>query len=988
MSASATPADHEVRERFINELETSFFLEAGAGSGKTSVIVSRVVNLVQHGCPLPQIVAITFTEKAAGELRERIREELALAGMSGALRAVDAAPIQTIHAFAANILREHALEAGLDPDFRVLDQLQADLRFAQSWRRWLWSADAPQEALQRALDLGLELRDLQLAAEQLSRSRDLTSDSPPPERGDAESGYQRERDGALAELAAALQAFIEQDAARRRREGALSYDDLLLEARDLLVRSAETRQALRARYRTILIDEFQDTDPLQAQIALLLSAEPDTDDWTKARPGPGRLVLAGDPKQSIYRFRRADIDVYEQVRSIFESSPETCALARLSVNFRARPRLIDWHNRTLPALLTANPDHPRAQARWMATVANREEPGVGVAMIPTERSFSRATDARAAEAKLVANLITHMQQPDALLGSLPDGSETWPPQYRDIAVLIRTRTGADLYTAALDRAGIPYHFDSGQGFYQRPEIRAVAHLLQALDDPTDEVAAVATLKSPIAAASDAELYQLRDALDGEPLTLNPERLPEAYDGRLRAPIEALAELRCDLRRFGLPELIDHVIRASGLLPVQAVGVRPAVMRQRQANLRMLVQRAAQFVDHNEDGLRPFVRWLSQRGARNLPESESPTTEADDDAVRILTIHQAKGLEFPIVILPKLQDQPAFGSDFIIDRPNNRVEFKLGDDDAPFRSSGYAGALQRDRVYADAEARRMLYVAATRARDWLILTSFTADSMAGRDSFHTYLDEAAPHWLTRGADPDALVFSPGTFDAAPTPRPELRLPPYEQLSQEWTDRHAAAIEAGQREIEQTTPSSLDHEREFELADAATDQSDIDDHAIDPLDFGSAVHESLEVSDFTDLELSLQRTHRICRRRHISPEHVATHIERALQSKLMQRAANADVIHRELPLTTISSANQRTTITEGVADLLFSEQGRWVLVDYKSDGTMSVDRLDAYNRQVQRYASMLSDVGIDVDEAYILRTATGESMLVPLTDEDAS
>ena len=281
----STPADQAVRERIINELDTSFFLEAGAGSGKTSVIVARVVNLVRNGRSLDEIVAITFTEKAAGELRERIRAELSAAGLHEALRDVDAAQIQTIHAFAANILRERSLDAGLDPDFNVLDQLQADLRFAQSWRSWLWSNDAPQQTLQRALDLGLQLRDLQLAAEQLARNRDLTGAHSNVQPSEEVPEDQRERDIALSDLTDALREFIEQDANQRRSDGVLSYDDLLLEARDLLVRSKAARVDLRSRYRTILVDEFQDTDPLQAQIALLLAADPDTDDWTP-RPLP------------------------------------------------------------------------------------------------------------------------------------------------------------------------------------------------------------------------------------------------------------------------------------------------------------------------------------------------------------------------------------------------------------------------------------------------------------------------------------------------------------------------------------------------------------------------------------------------------------------------------------------------------------------------------------------------------------------------------
>ncbi|MCY3733730.1 MAG: UvrD-helicase domain-containing protein, partial [Chloroflexi bacterium] len=558
-----------MRERFVNELSTSFFLEAGAGSGKTSVIVARVVNLVRNGQPLSEIVAITFTEKAAGELRERIRSELALAGLHDALRDVDAAHIQTIHAFASDILRTRALDAGLDPDFRVLDQLQADLRFAQSWRTWLWSGSAPQQPLQRILDLGLELRDLQFAAEQLSRHRDLHGPGPIGESEDDLALDQRERDAALADLGDALRDFIEQDAAQRRAEGVLTYDDLLLEARNLLVRSPEARHDLRNRFRAILIDEFQDTDPLQAQIALLLASEPDTDDWTQARPGPGRLVLAGDPKQSIYRFRRADIDIYEQVRDIFRAAPETCATASLTVNFRARPQLIEWQNSVLAGVLKPNRDYPRAQARWEPTVPDRQERGPAVAVVPSNRTYDRAPEARTAEARLVANLISHIHEAASALGQLSDGEGQRTPQYRDIAMLVRTRTGADLYTAALDQAGIPYHFDSGQGFYQQPEIRAVAHLLQALDDPTDQAAAVAVLKSPLVAASDDELIQLRHTLGDRPILLDDQLLPDDYAGRLREPIADLASLRRYLRSLSLPELIDHVIRASGLLLAQA-----------------------------------------------------------------------------------------------------------------------------------------------------------------------------------------------------------------------------------------------------------------------------------------------------------------------------------------------------------------------------------------------------------------------------------
>ncbi len=989
------PADQDVRERIVNDLNTSFFLEAGAGSGKTSVIVARVVNLVRHGRSLREIVAITFTEKAAAELRERIRAELGQAGLKHALRDVDAAPIQTIHAFAAQMLRERALDAELDPDVLVLDQLQADLRFAQSWRTWLWSDASPQSELQRALELGLNLRELQYAAEQLSRHRDLNGADAESEQAEEASDEQRARNDVLARLMPSLRDFVQRDADQRRRDGVLTYDDLLLEARDLLVRSSAARRALRERWRAILIDEFQDTDPLQAQIALLLAAESETDDWTEAQPGPGRLVLAGDPKQSIYRFRRADIDIYEQVRELFASATETADVVGLTVNFRARPQLSRWQNRALAGVVKSDTEFPRAQARWTPSVAHRSSPRVAepaVAVISSQREFDRVGEARQAEASVIANLIAHMRDGASALGQLDsvDGDQgVRPPEYRDIAILVRTRAGADLYTAALDVVGIPYHFDSGQGFYRQLEIREVAQLLRALDDPTDDVSAVAVLKSRLVAASDDELAELRAALGSGPIALRADLIPDAYDGRLRDPILALAALRDDVRSLSLPELVDHVIRASGLMLAQGVGVRPEIMRQRQASLRMLVQRAAQFSEHS-DSLRPFVRWLSQRGVRNLPESESPTTEADDDAVRVLTIHQAKGLEFPIVILPKLQDQPGRGADVVVDRQRDRLEFQLGDERAPFRTAGYQRALRRERVYADAEARRMLYVAATRARDWLLLTSFPAESMSRGESFHTYLEEAVPHWLTRDADRDAQVLHPRAFDAAAPSRPQLRQVSVEELDdlrERWRERRRESLRRGVRAIETRTPSAHVEAKPSESSALDRDLAG-DEPSFDPLDFGQAVHEALEAADFSDLERTQRRAVRICEVRHAPTEEVLAHVERALHSDLLRRASQAAALHRELPLTTIANVDEQTTITEGVADLLFLDQSGWVLVDYKSDASIPSERLVAYQRQLRLYAAMLAAAGIEVAEAHLLLTATGESINAALDSDAAS
>ncbi len=1073
MSDDAPPVDDDVRQRIIHELDTSFFLEAGAGTGKTSVLVSRVVEMARHGLSLKRIVAITFTEKAASELRERIRRELARAGLAEAVREVEAAQISTVHAFAAMLLRECALDARLDPNFRVLDQLQTDLRFRQSWRAWLWSdaGASAQTAIQRALSLGLELQDLQAAAEHMTRNRDLdpvpASEEPtnlddeleraeqeaekivaacrrhspsnssaaerilahlrrcretePNELGprlaaldvrgapaahnpdraairerwfalrDWRDGLlSRIRDNTLAELTAALRELVIEDAAQRRQQGVLSYDDLLLEARDLLVQHPGARRALRKRFDSILVDEFQDTDPLQAEIVLLLTAREDTANWREAEPGPGRLVLVGDPKQSVYRFRRADIDTYEEVRELFrrasETAPGTAAIERLRVNFRARPNLADWQNRSLSAVLSSDPAYPRAQASFQPIEPHRQDSGGGVVSIVSRSEYPRVDAARKDEGELTARLIAHLIEGRSELGRISSDDAARPPALREIAILIRTRTGISHYTDALNNAGIPYHFDSGQGFYQRPEIRAAAHLLQALDDPTDEVAALAVLKSPLVAASDQELFEFvhADQRSRAALLLDPVTIPSAYDGRLRDRIEELAHLRISVRDLPLPQIVEHVIRRSGLLEAQMLS--GADSAERQANLRMLVQRASDFANSEADTLRPFVRWLSQRQGRNLPESESPTSEADDDAVRILTIHQAKGLEFPIVILPKLSDRPFGGTRFIVDRPNGRAAYRLGRD-TQFATPGIGEAERRDEAYADAEARRMLYVACTRARDWLILTSFQAQTMGNSDSFRGFLDEAAPGWQLRGADPAIQVFAPEQFDAIHAP-PQSEAPvAHAELTQQWRRLREDALVKGDPRTVARTPSGLADDLAKWTRESPGEELDESDAGLpprsDPLAIGTAIHAAMELAHFDDHALTEERTRRICAAHGIPPHEVLAHVRRALASELIERARSADEVHRELPLTTIQSDDtDTTTITEGIADLLFRKSDRWVLVDYKSDHELRADRLRGYEAQLQTYAQMLHSVGITVSEAWLLRTATSETIQIQL------
>ena len=1104
--APRQPADADIRRRVVHELDTSFFLEAGAGAGKTRVMVERVIETVRQGkAELREIVAITFTEKAAGELRARIRRGLAdelkdapnpqeRDRLRTAQEQVDVAQIGTIHAFASSLLRERPFEAKLDPYFSVLDQLGQTLDFRDAWDEWIWSGRdrSHTSALEEMLSHGLQVSHIQDAAELVGRYRDLNppsfgaevpdpaatldqwiadaqrtaaaylrvEDSPEAhnritallqglddlrggERDDEDADalarrmalfaadpairpprkYKRNaearelwddaaddrnefadavRSTALHRLLRALTDFVTWHADRRRAAGKLSFDDLLLYARNLIRDHPRARQHFRRRFKTLLIDEFQDTDPLQSELVLLLAAAEDTDDWRAAQPAPGKLFVVGDPKQSIYRFRRADIRIYQQVQRIFEQAAKDdagAAVERLGVNFRSRPDLVGWANDAFPQILHTDPEHQGAQADYGKPIAaHREGDGPGVVVINGGDVFERVALAREAEADLLVRLIHDLTENRAGFGQLPcencdacqrkqSCAAPRPPRMGDIAVLVRTRTAIDTYTKAFDQHAIPYHLDSGRGFFTRPEIHDFANILMAVDDPTDEVAVMSALKTPLASASDQELfdyvYARNDPNRRARFTLDENAMPDEYDGPLRDGFEQLRSLRDGLRDRSLPQFIDFVLHKSGLLEAQfAHGIHGA---ERAANLQMLVHRAAEFAAAAEDSLRPFVQWIAQRRDQDLSEAESATSEAVEQVVRILTIHQAKGLEFPIVIVPKLGDGRRDTTQLMVDRENDTFEIQVGPSNAGFHTPGFD--LDRERTHAEAEFRRLLYVAATRAEDWLILPHFLAQSRA-ESTFAAFLEEPL-----QTADPDHVIeLSPDQFDAFEPPTPEPAPVAHQAITEAWQSRRAATLETGRVNIITRAPSQHggDAEKEAEREDAAADDDDDDTAPAEyipsassrdqALQRGDAIHRALALADLNDPARTDNIARRVADEYKLDPTDFAAEIHRALSTNLLRRAARADQRHFELPLVqAVNSANgaeaAQVTITEGVADLVFHEPDGWIVVDFKSDRSRDRERDRRYKEQVRTYAAMLTAAGQPVKEAWLLYTHTG-------------
>jgi ATP-dependent exoDNAse (exonuclease V) beta subunit len=559
-------SDQGARDRIETELERNLCVEAAAGTGKTTVLVNRVVNLLATGkVNVDELVVITFTEKAAAELSTRVRDRLEAEAkrslgverdrLEAAARDLYRAHIETIHSFATALLRERPVEAKLDPLFEVLEGLADSLDFDAAYERFQDELLAqPLPELERALRRGIGLSELREACEHLNEHRYLLALRPPAPVPDdvagtvarlraiadelrnllarcqppgddkaipvierigewvdrlgaedlatqermlirggpkayASSGTAgnwggakprikelretydelvsdtglRLRSNALLGLLPHIESFVNAYEQRRRLAGTAGFDDLLFWARDLLRDSRAAREYFRRRFRAVLIDEFQDTDPVQAELALLLTSDDEpSEDWRQLRPGPRRLTVVGDPKQSIYRFRRADIAVYELVRD----GPLAGGAERISTNFRSNRRMLKALNTVFDKLLQAVPGLQPGNVALEHPPAGPDAKRPPVVLIEG-RLEGGADELRASEARALTGLLHKLREERWEIRDPRNDDEWRACRWGDMAILMPARTGLEIYEEALAGAGIPYRHEGSRDFFQR-----------------------------------------------------------------------------------------------------------------------------------------------------------------------------------------------------------------------------------------------------------------------------------------------------------------------------------------------------------------------------------------------------------------------------------------------------------------------------------------------------------------------------------------
>lgn len=1072
MTAADLLPDRDARRRASQALDETVFVSAGAGAGKTRVLVDRICALVTTDAepvPMRSVAAVTFTEKAAAEMRDRVRAELSrrvhdpdevvARRARDALDELDLAAIGTLHSFARRLLTENPIEARLPPVIRPLDEVASGVRSERWWseiRTRLLEEPSTGHAMQVLLasgvgldalrevtmrlqsdwdlvqdrcattppvvDLRLDLDPLRSALDALLRRAEDECDDPEDRlkhRISSHAGWfadieravddlerlrmLRDRPGlrrvgstkhwhdvdavraaerevfstaaaacdtlvhaALAVVVAAVAAAVLAEADQRRRDGDLQFQDLLVQARTMLRDSPEARQAAHRRYRRLLLDEFQDTDPLQIEIAVRIAAGAagGAPDWRECPVPAGALFVVGDPKQSIYRFRRADIATFMEAEDHLAASGP----AVLSTNFRSHPQVLAWVNHCFGRLIAREPggqpgyEPLQPDPDRVAFHADEDDPRVRVVAVDPVPGKPSADELRAHEARHVAAAVA------ALLHERPAVEHRAGDQWQsreltpaDVCVLVPARTALEPLERELDRLNVPYRTEASSLVYRSDEVRDLLLTARAVDDPTDRLALVAALRTPLFGCGDDDLVSWRAG--GGSFAVHA-RTPEGVE-ETHPVAEALAFLRPLARRrsqMSPSELLATIVADRQALEVATVPSDSPRYRETWRRLRYVVDQARAWSEAEHGSLRDFLDWARRQAEEEERANEIVLPERDVDAIRILTIHAAKGLEFPVVVLSGLASEPKTDPGRLVWPVTGPPEVSLRADSA--RSAGWDEAADHEKRMLHLEALRLLYVAATRAESRLVVSLARKQREGG--------PPADPMRMTRAEL--LATASQGAAHVEPARRPEDVEPLDSRDSpvsppmpwEEWVGVRTRARDAARRrEADSATdiakggaplpegleipPGLLKEPRDLELPAWLKGRYGA---AV-----GRAVHATLQTVELStgDGLDGIADAQALAEGVTDRAGAVRALARSGWQAPSVRRAADREH-HKETYVGTTVGGQ----LVEGYIDLLYrDDDGSLVVIDYKTDADPAPQTVQAYRTQLAVYARALAD-----------------------------
>ena len=1064
-------------QKKAHDLNRHISVTAGAGSGKTAVLVHRYLKiLLDEGLPPNQVVAITFTEKAAAELKQRIVNEVNArlqaephnTRLEQIRTGMLSAQISTIHAFCSQILREYPVEAGVDAGFSVLQEIhqrlilretinstlreiaerpdedetreqlvnllrifgktrlgeyleelinqrevvdrlinhlycQTDSEVLEGWHKFVQSQltqsltnQFPIENWLRCLNKVLKVakgknkRKVQELTNQVQPDMELQEVAPflteiapliVTQGGTISKqnllGRNTKTDAIEEEIDFLVRAanhllsfptFTDDDKLLicvtrllidvydevqnayeecKRQTGQLDFADLQIKVRNLLQQKASIREQLVERYPYIMVDEYQDTDHLQYEILkpLILDFE------------SGNLFIVGDQNQSIYRFRGADVQVFDQTRhdittyqsastedftweeQILEASgSEKRGELRLPENFRLLRNLVGFVNLVFESLMKGRNEF---EVEYDPLVQGRTTDSVGAVeiLISSREETAGESEPSADENELLVARIQHLVGTDeTVCTDEGEGEQPRPIRYGDIAILIRSRTRLPEIESALLEAEIPYKVTGGIGFYQRQEIYDIGNYLQFLSDCKNDVALAGVLRAPFFGVSDVELYEIAQPSSEKPFWEKVRDYAAQADQSSTFPIrDAVQILRSHLEichRIPPSELIRKIVNDTGMVGVLPVGQSG---EQRWANYEKLVGIAREFERSGVTDLHDFLERLNELIEEEEREGQA-ITQLTADAVEIMTIHAAKGLEFPVVILPNL-DRRATRYDqqpLIDDRLG--IGFSPANPDKNYTESDPgATRLMRERVTNKrvAEEQRLFYVATTRARDRLILSGTLTEKGEARGWLGWLFDALG----ISGRPPEAELLYPTTIETL--------------LGEKATTIPIRIIKS---------PDELDFAEEE--VSTPSPSTEFPGSHIDPL-VTSSVNKTFSVSElttYTHCPTRFYLQHQIqAPLSKVQPEETTetarTAVNRFLNSKVEEIALNADAVYRERHI----HAEIGSYIVNGIADRLFKDsKGLGRVINYERDRIDWADIgdiADYYRSQTELYALLV-------------------------------